>query len=240
MKTLNAFVLGVCLTVAVLLAVLFLLEDRQNRSLQFENDRLAEKIESLNVRLSAISATARPAAEQKIETTPPATNPPALMVDTNISPAPKVIATAEPMITNNVVPPPFHARTFLGDKFVGISWVIPHNVRRDAKTGKIWYDQSVRLPEEARHALTAYVTNVVEVAREPDQYVEQNYYVDRRPVVWWPTVVGKPRPPHKPPVPPPSTDPPNTPGPLPPLLPPGRATPPPSGRPGIYVPPGLR
>ncbi|HXG46360.1 MAG TPA: hypothetical protein VNO52_01950, partial [Methylomirabilota bacterium] len=135
------------------------------------------------------------------------------------------------------LPRSFQARTFLGDKFVGMSWVITHNARRDEKTGRLSYDQSVRLPESARNAITTYVTNVVEVSAQPGQYVEQNYYVERPRHYFWRD--GGPVPPI-PPVPPTPSPPPVKPSPakpLPAILPPGKPTPPPGN---VYVPPGLR
>jgi hypothetical protein len=237
MKTWNAFVLGVCLVIVALLAALLFLQHRQNHALRAANVELGLQSRALEKKLAdaadTLEATKRAATESLVL----ATN--ALTARITNEPAAAAVqpAGAETVVTTNSVPRPVQARTYLGDKFVGMSWVMPMNVRRDAKTGRIWYDQSVRLPEDARGTLTAYVTNVVEreAPAQSTQYVERNYYVDRSPYYyWWPVATVPPRPPRPNPPTPQPIDP------LPPILPPSRPVPPPSKPPGIYVPPGVR
>jgi len=238
MKTWGAFGLGVGLGLAVLLTLLLFLQRKDNRALQTANERLGLQLRDLDQRLSNTVAALKIAEQATADAVAMASEAKAKAASIAAASTAQPVSAADSSTTNNV-PRPFQASTFLGDKFVGLSWVLPTNVRRDAKTGRVWSDQAVRLPEEARGALTAYVTNVVEreVPGLPTQYVEQNYYVNRQPYYWWPvsTIPSPPKPPTPMPMPKP-VDPDN----FPPLLPPGKPIPPPSGKPGIFVPPGLR
>lgn len=221
MRTWIVFATGVSLGLALWLGAMLRHEHRESRTRRTENDQLRARLHAAEQKIKEIEEAAQVAARA---TAPVPIEPAAEPEDRPASPA------APP---SDAFPRSFQARTFLGDKFVGMSWVITHNARRDAKTGRLSYEQSIRLPESARNAITTYVTNVVEVPAQPGQYVEQNYYIERPPSYWWNGGIVPPIPP--PPNPPPSKPPPAKP--LPPILPPGKPTPPPGN---VYVPPGLR
>ncbi len=154
------------------------------------------------------------------------------------NPEPQVVqvAAAAGSSTNAPLPRPYQVRVFLGKSYVGKAWVVPSNLRKDADTGRVAYEPIVHLPEDARSALTAYVTNVVETpVPVGPQVVEREVYVEPQPYFWGvpqyvPVPVGRYRNRHQ-----------QSPPPVPPArpMPQGSAILKPQGPgdPGFYVPP---
>jgi len=76
--------------------------------------------------------------------------------------------------TNEIAAPrPVKVRTFLGNQYVGMSWLVPSGVSKDPRTGALTYEPVLILDESLRQNLVTYRTNVVE--REVSRATTVNY-----------------------------------------------------------------
>ena len=60
------------------------------------------------------------------------------------------------------LPQPYRVRAFLGQDNVGGAWIVPHNVRRDAASGRYVFEPLLVIDESAKGHFTVNHTNVVE------------------------------------------------------------------------------
>src|SRR5437879_1378999 len=82
--------------------------------------------------------------------------------------------------TNEVVvspstPRPVRVRTFLGNRYVGMSWLAPSGISKDPKTGAVTYEPVLVLDETVKQSLVVYETNVVEREVARSTTVNYNY-----------------------------------------------------------------
>jgi hypothetical protein len=80
---------------------------------------------------------------------------------------------------------PYPVQAYLGQKFLGQAWIIPRNIRKDAKTQSYVYEPVVWLDENLRKGFVTHHTNVVEREVESRTYVntiqypQPVYYISR-------------------------------------------------------------
>lgn len=255
MRDAVVIVLSASLGAAVVLSLLLVAAVRDQRAARAETAQLATRLQALEDQIAAL-CEATNALSREIQ----AARQPKLVPE----PGPAQVEAKEPGAPESAPKlAPFQVPVFVGEKSLGSAWVVPTQVKRDPKTGRVTYQPVIRLPETLQTALRTYVTNVVEkpvpapapAAPQPAYYSPPpgyyHYYYYWRP--WWlgayawAVRLG----PDRPEVPPPAavtapqtrTGGPWTPVVLP-AAPTGRPrgifTPPSPGSPGIYVPPGLR
>jgi hypothetical protein len=75
--------------------------------------------------------------------------------------------------TGGAVPRPAKIRTFLGNQYVGMGWLVSSGVTKDPKTGLVTYEPIVFLDDTAKQNLVNFKTNVVE--REVARATTVNY-----------------------------------------------------------------
>jgi hypothetical protein len=253
----NAFAVTVTVGLAILavLGIFLAAELQVNRVGERENQQLARRLQFLEEQLALLAeATNSLAAQWAMVRQVAASN--ALV-------AASLAQSAEPsagVSSNSQKLQPYPVQVYVGRTAIGQGWVVPTNVRRDPKTGRVSFEQVVSLPETARGALTTYVTNTVErpVALTSSHVIEREIYRDRW-APWWgsaavavPSVYygGRPERPATPDYPRPAPRPSARPvsgGPWTPVNvapraapSPGLYVPPRPGDPGIFVPSGLR
>lgn len=242
MKTAFAVTLATGLAILAVLTIFFVsaVQDtsalrEDNQRLAWENQRLEQHVTDLTLMTNSMAKAASASA-----TPTPATNAPPPVAD-----APS---------NSSVMPRAYQVPVTVGGKSVGLGWAVPTYVRRDPKSGRVTFEQVIQLPDEARRAFTTTITNVIErqVAAAPNQVIERDWVVDRRPdwgwwAPWYPAQPDRPSgPSHSRPSPsrPPTVV---SGGPWMPVAATPRPTPSPGlhlapaiGGPGIFVPPGLR
>lgn len=247
--------LGASLAAVVVLSLFLVSALQDRRTARAETAALASRLKALEEQVAALceATNALTREVQAARQLRPAPEPGPAQVEV------KEPAAQEP--TPKLAP--FQVPVYLGDKSLGSAWVVPTQVKRDPKSGRVTYQPVIRLPETVQTALTTYVTNVVEkpvpaavpaVPQAPYYSAPLGYYryyhYDWRP--WWGAYAWAVRlGPDRSEVPPPSRPVASLPragGPWTPVVlpaapagrPRGIFTPPSPGSPGIYVPPGLQ
>jgi len=74
---------------------------------------------------------------------------------------------------SSATPRPVKVRTYLGNQYLGMSWLIPSGVSRNPKSGAVTYEPVLVLDESLKQNLVTYKTNVIE--REVAATVNYNY-----------------------------------------------------------------
>ncbi len=74
---------------------------------------------------------------------------------------------------SSATPRPIKVRTYLGNQYLGMSWLIPSGVSRDAKSGAVTYEPVLVLDDSIKQNLVTYKTNVIE--REVATTVNYSY-----------------------------------------------------------------
>lgn len=80
---------------------------------------------------------------------------------------------SRPNDSGGAVPRPVKIRTFLGNQYVGMGWLVSSGASKDPKTGLVTYEPILFLDETAKQNLVNYKTNVVE--REVARATTVNY-----------------------------------------------------------------
>ena len=224
------------LAVTAVLSIFLVSALQEKRALQGEHRRLTQRQQALEQRCEGLTEVTNFLASQWR-----AARQAELSNATVVAQLTTAAEAAARAATNVPTPQPYQVQVRLGQKPVGLAWAVPTNVRRDAKTGRVTFEQVVTLPETARGALTTYVTNTVERVAPPaaPQIVEREVYVPTGPRwPWWP--YWAPAQPSRPSDPghgrPPVTQPPTRPSQGRPWTPVAVA-PRPAPRPGLLVPP---
>jgi hypothetical protein len=239
------------LAILAVLSIFFFSELQDKRVRQQESRRLAARLQTLEEQLAHLSQATNALAGQLAEVRQ--------AVLSNASLAAANARAAEPAANSSTNIPsfsPYQVQVYVGQKALGQAWAIPTNVRRDPKSGRVFFDQVVSLPEAARAGLTTYVTNYVEhqVAVAAPQANQEGASWNYRYPWWWSAPVwgtpGRPSAPserpaapgYSPPAPRPSSGGPWTPVNIPPRPAPSRGllVPPRPGDPGILAPVALR
>lgn len=159
-------VLICCVTILLLLGSLGLYTQQQNvtalqeaiRAAQLRADEQARETGRLRDQLqeNAREYAARQAAQEP----PPA----------------EAAGQQPPANPATTAPQSFQARTFAGDKYIGISWVIPSNVTVDQETGQTRFEPVILLGDQARNAITQTKTNTVDREVVNHNTLQQSYY----------------------------------------------------------------
>jgi hypothetical protein len=232
------FVLTLGGGITLLLGLAFFLGGKlqENQSLRQERERLAGMVQLLEARVTSLAGTtndlATKLAQAEAESRTAAVTASNAVAALTLQEAKNMAAAAH----NSDMPRAYQVPVYLGNKSLGWAWAVPRNMRRDPGTGRTIYEQFIRLPEEARGALTTYVTNVIaQPVISPTQVIERDVYVDRGYGWSWVSHEGQGRPVTPDYGQPPPVRPPRPPSPS----QPGIYVPPQPGQPGIYVPPGL-
>jgi hypothetical protein len=124
------------------------------------------------------------------------------------------LAELQSRATNNAPAPaaaarPVRVRTYLGQRYLGLAWIVPGQAAKDPATGQMAYEPVVLMDESIREAVGVSKTNVVE--REVVRPTTVNYNYSYPYQIWWPVVwapATKPKggsPPRSPRIPPPGT-----------------------------------
>jgi hypothetical protein len=104
---------------------------------------------------------------------------------------------------------PVRVRTYLGQRYLGLAWIVPGQAAKDPATGQMAYEPVVLMDESIREAVGVSKTNIVEREVVRPTTVNYNYsypYQIWWPVVWAPATRAKEGPPHRAPrIPPPGT-----------------------------------
>lgn len=75
-----------------------------------------------------------------------------------------------------VQPRPYQVPAFLGNDYLGLAWVVPRNLSRDPKTGRVTFEPVLLLDPGWRRAFTETATEVVEQPAAPSYAAVYNYY----------------------------------------------------------------
>jgi outer membrane murein-binding lipoprotein Lpp len=249
MKDALVIALSASLAGVVTLSLFLVSAVQSQRAIRTQNEQLAARVKALEQQVAALCEVTNALARdiQTARQAKPAPEPPPAKAEPEQAP----VDQAGPKVA------PYQVPVYVGQKQVGLGWVVPTQVKRDVKTGRVTYQPVIRLPESVQSALTMYVTNVVErplprpapAVPEPGYY--HYYHYHWRQPWWWPGyavavhVGPEPRPsppPSNPAVPHVSVGGPWTPVAVvsPPPARPSILAPPSPGSPGIFVPPGLR
>ncbi|MCU0771448.1 MAG: hypothetical protein MUE94_06720 [Verrucomicrobia bacterium] len=129
-------------------AGLLLWQVQQNRQLTTIHAQLARELQDAQGQISALTAERARATDQL--TTLAAR-------ETELR---KRVASLESAA--QTLPRPYRVRTFVGQDPVGEAWMVPHNVTRDAESGRYAFEPVLVIDESARRHFTQYQTNVVE------------------------------------------------------------------------------
>ena len=233
----------ITLTVAgaglVLLVLSFFLGTKlqENRSLHQQNRQFIESTRLLQNQLTALEGRTNELTSRLVEMTESNRAVVATASNTVEALAAQQAQTKdEAAPSHTVMPRAYQLPVYVGQKHLGLAWVVPMNVQKDAASGRVTCEHFIQLPETARDSFTTYVTNLVEQpVFMPPQVIERSVYVDRGYNWVWSHRGGGG---HRPVDPefgvPPTAAPPS------PLPPSGIYRPPRPGNPGIYVPPGIK
>lgn len=176
LATVSILLTGTC---AVVVATL-LVELKENRELRRENQKLwadlqTTKTQAQDLEEEKSEATTKLAAKhdelQALEAKLGKAETEAENAKTNGTPA------------NGQVFRPYQLRAFLGNRFVGRAWIVPSNVTKDPKTGRINFEPVAVLEEASKKAFTVQETNVVE--RDVVRYSSVNYNYNPYPYSWY-------------------------------------------------------
>ncbi|HAV63020.1 MAG TPA: hypothetical protein DCY13_11725 [Verrucomicrobiales bacterium] len=167
MKTLNLAVLLLfaCLSLLVLLACLGLYSQRQN-SLSMEAAVAAANARSDTLEHEIARLTAEQARLERVSLERAAAEKATVPVE----------KPQENTSTNRpAYPQSFQARTFAGDRYIGMAWVLPSNMTEDKETGQMRFEPVILLTEGARAALTQTTTNYVDREIVRNNTLNQNW-----------------------------------------------------------------
>jgi len=98
-------------------------------------------------------------------------------------------AEEDAMATSPAALKPYRAEAYLGQKSLGLAWIVPRNLHLDTNSQRFVYEPVVCLDEKLRGHFTAHYTNVVEREIERPVYVNNSYYPEPYyyyPARYWP------------------------------------------------------
>ncbi len=76
---------------------------------------------------------------------------------------------------DEATPRPYRVRAFLGRDNVGDAWIVPHNVQRDAESGRYTYEPVLVIDEASRNYFTAPATEDVEREVYTTEIIQETY-----------------------------------------------------------------
>ena len=132
-------------------------------TLRTDSQRAAEEIKQLENRKADLAAELA----SKRDPLPEAQTEPAEARETN--------TRTNEFVVSPSTPRPVKVRTFLDNRYVGMSWLAPSGVSKDPKTGAVTYEPVVVLDETVKQSLVVYQTNVVEREVARSTTVNYNY-----------------------------------------------------------------
>ncbi len=170
MKTTN-------LTVCILLTVGFAAVAATLRGIYDDNRRLLTEIQTLRADLQRGAEEIKQLENQKADLAVELASKRDQLQDAQTEPAEASEANSR---TNEVVvspwtPRPVKVRTFLDNRYVGMSWLAPSGISKDPKTGAVTYEPVLVLDETVKQSLVVYKTNVVEREVARSTTVNYNY-----------------------------------------------------------------
>jgi len=71
---------------------------------------------------------------------------------------------------------PYQAEAFLGQRPLGLVWIVPRNLRMDTNSQRFVYEPVVCLDERLRSQFLLHHTNIVEREVDRPVYVNNSYY----------------------------------------------------------------
>ena len=157
------------------LAVILLVELKDNRGLRAENRNLWAGLQQTNVKLQALAAE-NAAASDKLSAKESEVDELQGKLAVKDEPAkdPKA-GTAPPLA--------YQVRAYLGREFLGMVWIVPSKIAKDPETGAFTSEPVVVLNEGLKKAFTELRTNVVEREVPVSSSVSYNYYPN--PYYWY-------------------------------------------------------
>ena len=164
-------------TVCILLTVGFAAVATTLRGIYDDNRRLLAETHTLRADLQRAAEEIKQLENQKADFAaelaskrdplPDAQTEPAEARETNIRTNEVVVSPSTPR--------PVRVRTFLGNRYVGMSWLAPSGISKDPKTGAVTYEPVLVLDETVKQSLVVYKTNVVEREVARSTTVNYNY-----------------------------------------------------------------
>jgi hypothetical protein len=150
------------------LAVILLVELKDNRDLRAENRNLWTDLQQTHGKMQALSSEKSEASDKL--------SAKESEVDELQG---KLAAKDEPtkdLKAETAPPRAYQVRAFLGREFLGMAWVVPSKIAKDPKTGAFTSEPVVVLNEGLKKAFTELRTNVVEREVPVNSSVSYNYY----------------------------------------------------------------
>ena len=174
--------IGVCLTIlssaSVLITVVVVLDNRELRReiRTLHTDLHQARVDASQLREETTDATERLAAKQSdlLELEKELTRPKASD------------AKASDAAAASTAPRAQRVRTYLGNQYIGMSWLVPSAVSKEPESGQISYEPVLVLDESLRRNLAVDKTNAVEREVSHETTVNYNYaYPYYYPVFLW-------------------------------------------------------
>ena len=164
-------------TVCILLTVGFAAVAATLRGIYDDNRRLLAEIQALRADSQRAAEEIKQLENQKADLAAELASKRDQLQDAQTEP---LEAKETNIRTNEVVvspstPRPVRVRTFLGNRYVGMSWLAPSGISKDPKTGAVTYEPVVVLDETVKQSLVVYKTNVVEREVARSTTVNYNY-----------------------------------------------------------------
>jgi hypothetical protein len=104
-------------------------------------------------------------------------------------------------------PRPYQAPAYLGNQYLGLAWVVPRNISKNPKTGRLTFEPVLILDPRVKEAFAAPVATAAQ-DQEPPNYTVYNYNHPWPWFVWTPLVQASTnKPPRFPPAPSPGLPP---------------------------------
>jgi len=164
-------------TVCILLMVGFAAVAATLRGIYDDNRRLLAEIQALRADSQRAAEEIKQLENQKADLAAELASKRDQLQDAQTEPAE---AKETNIRTNEVVvspstPRPVRVRTFLGNRYVGMSWLAPSGISKNPKTGAVTYEPVLVLDETVKQSLVVYETNVVEREVARSTTVNYNY-----------------------------------------------------------------